>query len=111
MNEERLAPPHSSPIIPRSSLLLKPGRVEGVAAAHVAAVEALPEPARALLRGAVREGVGHGVALLLLLQTVVAYRGGRAQGLFEVAGVEYVALLRVVAPDARVAVGLKLQHH
>src|SRR5690606_35829521 len=55
----------------RTPLRLKPLRVEGVAGLHAAGLVALHEPAHALGAGAVREAVGHGVALAALLQRVV----------------------------------------
>src|SRR5262245_63459767 len=50
-------------------------RRKRVAARHRAALQAGGEPAHALLRGAVGEGVGHDAALRLLLQPVVADGG------------------------------------
>ena len=49
---------------------------EGVALAGVAALKAAIEPADALLRGAVSEGLGADVAASHLLEAVVADGGG-----------------------------------
>src|SRR5688572_6226552 len=68
-------------------------------ALQAAGLEAEAEPALALGRAAVGEGVGDGIALGLLLQAVVADGAGGAQSLFEVARLEDVLhLLRVVGP-------------
>src|SRR5580700_1080859 len=71
---------------------LQRGRRQRIAAIHLAAIEAVGEPALALFRGAVGEGVGHHIALRLLLQPVVADRGRGLQGLVDVAGVEEAVL-------------------
>src|SRR3546814_4000688 len=60
-------------------------RVEGVAGAQVARLQALPEPVLPLSGGSVGEGIGRHPALRLLLQGVVADGAGRAQGLVDVA--------------------------
>ena len=56
---------------------------EGVAAAGVAGSKAFLQPAHALLRGAVVESLGHGAAIGLFLQVVVADFGGGVQCLFD----------------------------
>src|SRR5580700_7005598 len=87
-------------------------RRQRIAARNLAAVEAGLEPAFALFRGAVGEGVGHDVALHLFLQAVVADRGRGLQRLVDVAGFEEVVLaLGAVGPDAGEAVGLQLDAH
>src|SRR5580700_2310902 len=87
-------------------------RRQRIAARNLAAIEAGLEPALALFRGAVGEGVGHDVALHLFLQPVVADRGRGLQGLVDVAGVEeIVLLLGAVRPHAGEAVGLQLDAH
>ena len=53
------------------------------------------------------EAVGHGIALRLFLQAVVAHRGGGADGFLQVAGFKQVFLLGVARPDAGEAVGLQ----
>src|SRR5947209_7643950 len=86
-------------------------RRERIAPPHVARVEAGAEPAGALLGGAVGPGLGVHLAGGLLLNPVVAHGGGGAQAVVEVPRIEDVALLGRIAPDARQAVGLKLQLH
>src|SRR5580692_8385881 len=87
-------------------------RRQRVAAIDLAAIEAGLEPALALLGGAVGEGVGHDIALHLLLQPVVADRGRGLQGLIDVAGVEeMVLLLGTVRPYAGETIGLQLDAH
>ena len=59
-----------------------------------------------------REGIGHDIALASPLQAVIADRGRRLHGQFDVAGFEQPLLfLRVVRPDTRKAVGLQLDSH
>src|SRR6202521_1671321 len=87
---------------------LEPRRREGVAAFHRAALEPVVEPAHALLRGAVGEGVGHDLALAALLQAIIADRRGGLQCGFNVAGLDQIPfLLRLVGPYAGQAVGLQ----
>src|SRR5580700_4417355 len=87
-------------------------RRQRIAARNLAAVEAGLEPALALFRGAVGEGVGHDVALHLLLQPVVADRGCGLQRLIDIARIEEVAfLLGAIGPNAGEAVGLQLDAH
>src|SRR3984957_3636549 len=87
-------------------------RRQRIAARNLAAVEASQEPALALFRRAVGEGVGHDVALHLFLQPVVADRGGGLQRLVDVARLkEVVLLLGAVRPHAGEAVGLQLDSH
>src|SRR5690606_20578760 len=66
---------------------------EGVALPQVAAVQAALEPAHALRRRAVGEGIGHHVPLALLLQRVVSDGAGRGQAFFDVARLEDIARL------------------
>ncbi|MNP60344.1 hypothetical protein D3C76_1554180 [compost metagenome] len=55
------------------------------------------------------EGVGHDAALTLLLQAVVTDGVGGVQGFFDIPGFQPVqALLGIVSPDPRQAVGLQL---
>src|SRR5262249_18526716 len=65
----------------------------------------------ALLRRAVGERFGDGVAARLLLQPVVAYRRRGGESLLDVARVERATLLRRVAPDSGEAVRLQLDAH
>ena len=62
----------------------------------------------ALLRGAVRPGLGIDPAAGLLLEAVVADGGGRPQALLEVALLEHAPLVGGVRPHAGEAVGLQL---
>src|SRR5258708_26255751 len=103
------------PAFPRIDFRLARGpalqrtRRQRIAARNLAAIEAGLEPALALFRRAVGEGVGHDVALHLFLQPVVADRGCGLQSLVDVARVEEVAFfLSAVGPDAGEAVGLQL---
>src|SRR5678815_440083 len=75
---------------PRASRPAQIPRLESVARLHVPAVVALLEPGHALLRGPVREGVGHDATARLALQAVVADRRRRVERLLEVAGLEHV---------------------
>src|SRR5689334_18855297 len=69
----------------RSRVGLKLLRLEGVAAADLAAFQSALEPAHPLRRGAVGKGIGHDIALGLLLQRVVTDRGGGIERGFHVA--------------------------
>src|SRR6185295_20191825 len=62
-----------------SAFVLEAGGGEGVAVLRAPGIEAALEPAHALRRGAVREGLGHHATLRLLLQAIVADRGGGVQ--------------------------------
>src|SRR5258705_9805284 len=91
---------------------------ERVAGSDRAGPEPGHEPALALLRAAVREAVGHHVALRLALQRVIADRRRRAHGGLDVAGLEEWRLalaLQVVVleprPHAGETVGLQLDPH
>src|SRR5690349_6968237 len=83
-------------------------RRERIAVARITLFHAALEPAHALLRRAVRERIGRRIALRLLLEAVVADRGGCGERLVHVARIEEALVLHVVPPDARVAVGLQL---
>src|SRR5262249_8846328 len=86
---------------------LKLGRVECVAAVDLPRLQPGHEPARALLRGAVGESVGHHIALSLPLQPVVADgRCGLHRRLHVARFDEVPRFLRVVRPHAGKAVGL-----
>ena len=65
----------------------------------------------ALAGRAVGPGLGRDAAAGLLLDAVVADRGGGAQGLLDVAFLEQPALVGGVRPDTRQAVGLQLEAH
>src|SRR6266576_7361565 len=98
-----------SPASRRASEL---SRRECIAALDRALFEPGLEPAHALLRGAVGEGVGDDLApaaFLRSLQCVVADRRRGSQRRLHVAGVEELqALLRAVRPYPGEAVGLQL---
>src|SRR6186997_1964432 len=82
---------------------------ERVAACKLARLQAGKEPARALRGGAVREGVGHDVALASPLQAIIADRRRRLHGRLDVPWLDQPPLfLRVVRPNAREAIGLQL---
>src|SRR5512135_899075 len=85
------------------------GAFEGVTGRDLAGLHAGHEPARALLRRAVREAFGHDPALGAALDRVVADRRRRRHGLFDVAGLEQLAVVRVVRPYAGETVGLQLE--
>src|SRR4051812_43116518 len=100
--------PSPRPLAPPLQLL----GVERVAACKLARFQAGDEPARALRRGSVREGVGHDVALASPLQTVIADRGRGLHGRLDVAGLDQPPLfLGVVRPYAGEAIGLQLDPH
>src|SRR5215208_1981479 len=85
---------------------------EGVAGRNFALREAGHEPALALLRRAVGEGVRHHAALRTPLQSVVADRGCRLQRGVDVARLEEAVLLfSVVGPHAGEAVRLQFDAH
>src|SRR5581483_2963312 len=86
-------------------------RAECIARPDVARIETGAKPAHALLGGAMGEGIRHDAALGPLLEGVVTYRGGRAQPFLDVAGIELVHALHVVAPDPGEAVRLQLEPH
>src|SRR5439155_15775392 len=67
------------------------------------------EPAAALLRGAVSEGLRHDIALRLPLQIVIADSSGGTERLVDIADVEDTFLLRGARPNSGVAVGLQLK--
>src|SRR5262245_26319156 len=83
--------------------------VEGVAGVELSRSQPGHEPAGALRRGAMGEGVGYDIALALPLQPVITDgRGGLQSGL-DVAGLDEVpSLLRVMRPYAGEAIGLQL---
>src|SRR5215203_5679260 len=95
----------------RSALDGSRASAEGIARPRVASLEALSEPAHALLRRAVREGIAVHAATALREDTIVAHRRSRVEAFLEVALVELVALLRRAPPDSGVAVGLQLEAH
>src|SRR5688500_8670680 len=83
--------------------------VESVARGGIAGTQARPEPALAVRRGAVREGIWRHGSPRVALQPVVADGRGRGKAFFDVAGLEHArGLIRVIGPDAREAVGLEL---
>src|SRR6185312_13652149 len=98
---KRFLPPFGAP--------LKLRRGKGITAFHGAGLEAGAEPARALRRRAVGEGIGHDIALRALLQNVVADRRRGLQRRLDIAGLEkFPFLFRAVGPNPGEAIGLKL---
>ena len=86
--------------------------VERVAQREVSGLEAAPEPARALGRGAVRERVRDHVALRRALEAVVADGRGGPDGLLHVPGLHDVQVAPgVVRPHAGEEVRLQLEPH
>src|SRR6185503_1259815 len=85
---------------------------ESIARARVAAAQARGEPALPVGRGAVRERIGrHGPPRTALQPVVADGRRGR-EPFVEVTGLEHArGLIRVIGPDAREAVGLKLHRN
>ena len=71
------------------------GGAERVAVLHPARLEPAPEPPRALPGRAVGPGLGRDAAAGLLLDAVVAHRGGGRQGLLDVALARAAAARRV----------------
>ena len=93
---------------------------KGVAAPHLARMEAGIEPALAVLGAAVRKGIGNdiAVALRLALERIVANRGGGAQRRLDVARLDkrWLALAEPILvllrrPEAGEAIGLQLHLH
>ena len=94
------------------SVLRVKRRREGIAGRHLALFQADREPALALRRGAMGEGVGHDVAARLLLQAVVADRRRGLQGCFDVARLDRLpALVGMIGPDAGETVRLQFDPH
>src|SRR3954452_19568527 len=90
----------------------EPTGPERAARPDLPAFEARHEPARALLRGAVGEGVWHDVALALALQAIIADGLRGVDGLLDVALLQgLVALVRVEGPDAGEAIGHQFDAH
>src|SRR5215470_492253 len=86
--------------------------LERVALAGIARIDPSLEPAHALRGAAVGERLRHDAPLRLALEAVVADRRGGVQALLDVTALENLpGALRVVRPDARQAVGLKLHAH
>src|SRR5690349_8170170 len=67
--------------------------VESVAGGNLPALQPIREPARALRRGAVRKAVGNDIALRLLLQGIVADRGGGPERILHIALLENLEAL------------------
>src|SRR5688572_23718219 len=82
---------------------------EGIAIVDAAGLEPAAEPGHALPGRAVGPRLGVRPRAGLLLDPVVADRRRRVQRLFDVAGLEDVALGRRMPPDAGEAVGLELE--
>src|SRR5256885_424177 len=83
----------------------------GSIASDASRIEAALEPPHALLRRPVRERLRNDATLRLLLQTVVADRGGGIQCFLQIALVELIHRAGVMAPDASVAIRLELHAH
>ena len=85
-------------------------RRESVALADVARSEAFLEPARALRRSAVVEGLGHSAAISLLLQVVVTNLGCRIEGFLNVAILQRAKhSVVMISPHTCKEVGLQLK--
>src|SRR2546430_12960809 len=82
---------------------------EGIAGIRGAAIESGAEPAGAVRRRPVREGLGRHAAAGHLLELVVAHRGGGPQAFLDVAGIEHLPLRRGMSPHAGVAIRLQLE--
>src|SRR5690606_23631347 len=82
---------------------------EGIAGLRLATLEALREPALALRGAAMREALGHHIALRLLLDHVVTDRGRGRQCIPHVLFSEPVA--RIVGPHAGETVRLQFHAH
>lgn len=80
---------------------------EGVAAVGIAALEAGHEPVHPLLAGAVREGIGHYVALALALEGIVPDGCSSVDSLADILLSEVGKAGHMVTPHPREAVGLK----
>src|SRR5262245_20029751 len=92
----------------RTNPVLEVFGVERVALAQVAGLVTALEPAHALRRRTVREGIRHDVTLRLLLDAIVADGACRVERALDVARLEDVlGFLRLVGPDAGEAVGLQ----
>ena len=86
--------------------------LESIAGRERAAFEPGGEPAHALLRRAMREGIGHHPALSLLLQPVISNRCRSLQRRLDVARLDEIPLrLRTIGPHSREAIGLQLDAH
>src|SRR5690606_7492296 len=84
------------------------GGTKGIALRRVAGFEAAAEPAYALGRGAMCEGVGHHIASSAFLQRIVANGVGGVQAFFDIARFQGAALgVGMVGPFAGPAVGLQ----
>ena len=87
-------------------------RRESVAEGYVAGVGSEFEPAAALCRRAVVEGVGNGVATGVLLKLVVANLTGCFEALVDVAVFKTTEnAVVVICPNAGVEVGLEFEAH
>ena len=85
-------------------------RVKRVALAEIAGLVAFAKPADALLGGAVREGIGHDVALRAALEIIVAHHTGRAHRFVDIAGFDDVLdAIGMTRPDAGEEIRLKLE--
>ena len=59
-----------------------------------------------------RKRLGHDGAATPALQRIIADRAGRIQGLFNIAGFEYVACpVRAIGPDSSEAISLQFETH
>src|SRR6516162_1739641 len=83
---------------------------ESIARLRIARLEPNAEPMDALLGRAVREGVRRHASARVALQSVVTNCGRGSKPLLDVARLEHViALIRVIRPNAGIAVGLELE--
>jgi signal transduction histidine kinase len=91
---------------------LRRAPAESIAGVHPATLKATTEPFLTLGRAAMRETLRHHVALRALLDHVVAHRCRGAQGLLDIARLQHrTRALRMVCPNACVAVSLQLHAH
>src|SRR5689334_6673753 len=87
-------------------------RSEGVALANVTALQATFQPVGSHRRRTMSPGLRHGIATRLLLNLVIADRGGRAQSLLDVTRLEQMAVtIGVIRPHPSETVGLELGLH
>ena len=83
-----------------------------VALREIACLKTAPEPADALFRGSVGEGIRDDIPARLLLQPVIADSIGGAQRCFQIPRIENVFhLLGMIAPVSCQKIGLELETH
>jgi hypothetical protein len=96
----------------RTRLRSEPRRLEGITACNLPRLQPGHEPARALFRRAMGEGIRDHIALGLPLQPIVADGGRGLHGRLDIAGLDEAPLfLSVVRLTPGQAVGLQLDPH